>query len=327
MDSLFSVTRRRFIARLAAVPMCALGATAQGDDNRPLQIIVGYPAGGGTDVLARVLGEPLSKLVGRPVIVRNVPGAAGQIAAGALLREGADGLAILAINHPDLYMAIERNAAAFKPADFQVIMVDMQDPRVFLVRNDAGIDSFDAFVTRAKAQPGRLAVSVTANSAQELFAKWLFGKLGLDVTVVGYKGGSEASTALLAGDVVANIGDDFARYNLRASTKALFIGSQKPSPRWPEAPALAHALAPYGITPPSENFMSRYGIYVVPATFKAKNAGAYAALQRALLRARASPEFQEYIAKNKLQDLSIGRPGEELEAVFVADFAEIAKHK
>ena len=72
MDSLFSVTRRRFITRLAAVPMCALGAAAQGDDNRPLQIIVGYPAGGGTDVLARVLGEPLSKLVGRPVIVRNV---------------------------------------------------------------------------------------------------------------------------------------------------------------------------------------------------------------------------------------------------------------
>lgn len=73
---------------------------------------MGYPPGGGSDVLARLLSEPLAKLLGRSVIVKNVPGASGQIAATTLLRDGGDGLSILAINHPDLLMAVERSAGA-----------------------------------------------------------------------------------------------------------------------------------------------------------------------------------------------------------------------
>ena len=324
-----SLPRRRFIRAIAATIGLGLdGLTvtaASAADDRPLQIIVGYSAGGGTDVLARILSEPLSKVLGRPVIVRNLPGASGQIAASALLREGNDGAAILAINHPDLYMVVERNTAPLHASDFRVIVVDVQDPRVFLVKADSEFDTFAAFVTRAKAQPRTLAVSVTAGSAQELFAKWLFAKLGLDVTIVGYRGGAEAATALLASNVAANLGDDFARLNLRHSTRALFVGSQSKSPRWPEAPTLTSALAPYGVTPPSPNFLSRYGIYVVPSSFKAKDPAAYANLQQALLKARNSPAFLDYIAKNNLDDLSIGKPGEALDALFAADTAEIAK--
>jgi len=331
MSASVSGARHNLAAGFAILLALAVGAigstTACAQDTRPLQIIVGYSPGGGTDVLARVLSEPLAKTLGRPVVVRNVPGAGGQIAASALLREGGDGQSILAINHPDLYMAVTRDTASFRATDFQVIMVDVQDPRVFLVKNDSDIDSFGTFVTRAKAQPGKLAVSVTAGSAQELFAKWLFAKLDLDITIVGYKGGAEAGTALLAGNVTANIGDDFARFNLRQSTKALFIGSQKQSPRWPEAPTLTSVLAPYGVVPPSPDFMSRYGVYVVPSSFKAKNPAAYSKLQQALLQSRGRSAFQDYIAKNKLQDLSIGKAGEELDAAFAADMVEIGKIK
>ena len=206
-------------------------------------------------------------------------------------------------------------------------MVDVQDPRVFLVKADSPIDSFATFAARAKAQPGQLAVSVTAASAQELFAKWLFNALGLDVIVVGYKGGADAANALLSDTVVANIGDDFARVSLRSLTKALFVGAQNKSPRWPEAPTLSAALASFGVTPPSANFLSRYGVYVVPAALKAKEPAAYLKLQQALLQARASPEFQGYIAKSELGDLSIGRPGEDFESAFTADMTEIRKIK
>jgi tripartite-type tricarboxylate transporter receptor subunit TctC len=322
-------TRRQALAGMAVLPAFAVGAvrSAPAQDRRPLQIVVGYPPGGGSDVLARVLGEPLSKLLGRPVIVMNVPGASGQIAATNLLRDGGDGLSILAINHPDLFMAVERSGGVLKAADFQIMAVDVRDPRVFLVKGDSEIDSFATFVARAKAQPGQLAVSVTAASAQELFAKWLFNVLGIDVIVVGYKGGAEAANALLTDVIVGNIGDDFGRLSMRSFVKALFVGAQQKSPRWPEAPTLVAALAPFGITPPTANFLSRYGVYVVPSGLKAKDPAAYLRLQQALLQARASQEFQGYIARSQLEDLSIGKAGEDFESAFAADMVEVRKIK
>jgi tripartite-type tricarboxylate transporter receptor subunit TctC len=317
-------TRRQVLAALGAACVAApLRALAQAD--KPLQIIVGYPPGGGTDTLARILSMPLQKVTGRTVVVRNVPGAGGQIAASALLREGADGSSILAINEPDLSMAIARNPSAFKSGDFQVMAVDVLEPRVLLVRNDSGIDSLAKFVSEAKAHPGKLSISVTGGTAQELFAKWLVARLGVDVTLVGYKGGAEASTALLGGQVTANLGDDFSRASLRPKTTALFIAGTAPSPRWPEAPTLTSALQPFGIRPPSPTFLARYGVYVVPGAFKTKDPAAYARLQQALLDARTSPEFREYVAKNSLQDLSVGKRGEELEATFAADMEEIRR--
>lgn len=320
---------RASLAALAAFLALTLGASgfvlAQDYPAKPVHIIVGYGPGGGTDTMARVLGPSLSKALGQSVVIRNMPGAGGQIAASAVLREGAEGLAILALNHPDLYMAIGRDNAPFKASDFQVIMADVKDPRVFLVAKDSTINSFAEFVARAKAQPGKLAISVAQGSAQELFANWLIRSLGLDIIVAGYKGGNEAATAVLGGEVTATIGDDYARFNFRDRTKALFIGASAPSSRWPEAPSLTSVLAPYGVTPPSPDFLTRYGIYVVPSSFKKAFPAAYAKLQKALIEARATPEFQDYIVKNRLQDLSIGRPGEEFDAAFVADMVGIGK--
>ena len=94
---------------------------------------MGYGPGGGRDILARVLAEPLAKVLGQPVVVQNIPGAGGQIAATTLLHEGSDGQSILAINHPDLLMAVDAGPAPLKAADFQVTIVDVKDPRVLLV--------------------------------------------------------------------------------------------------------------------------------------------------------------------------------------------------
>lgn len=301
-------------------------ASAEEYPSGPIQILVAFAAGGGTDTFARLLATPLSKILGRPVLVQNLPGGGGQVAATTLLRDGGDGLAILATNEPDLFMSTVFNTPPYKSSDFQAIMVDILDPRIMLVQKTSGINSFDDFVARAKAQPGKLAVSVTQGGAQELFAKWLFGKLGLDIRIVGYNGGGVAANAMLAGDVVAAVGDDFARLNIRDKSKALIIGSKAQSPRWPEAVTVKAALPP-SITIPSADFLARYGIYVVPAAFKAKNPAAYKKLQQALIEARNTPEFQAYIAKNDLKDLSVGKPGEEFDAKFAEDFVEIAKLK
>src|SRR5262249_8685529 len=146
-------------------------------------------------------------------------------------------------------------------------------------------------------------------SAQELFAKWLFNKLGLQVRIVGYEGGGPAGNAMLAGDVTATIGDDSSRLNIRSQTKALFVGAKVKSPRWPEAQTLSEAVTPYGLKLPSEEFLARHGVYVVPAAFKAKFPAAYKKLQQALIDARDSTEFKAFFERNSMNDLSIGRPG------------------
>ena len=309
---------------LAAALALVMADSARAQE-RPLQFIVGYPAGGGTDTLARVLADAIKRTTGRAAIVRNIPGAGGQIAAVTLLREGGDGSVILAINQPDLQLAVMRDTAALKASDFQTIMVDVRDPRVILVKRGSEISSFAALVERARARPGTVSVSVTAGSGQELFAKWLFGRLGLDVTVAGYRGGAEASNALLTGDVQATIGDDFARLNMRDTTQALVVGAKVASPRWPEAPTLSEALAPLGVVPPSPDFLSRYGVYVVPASFKASQPPAYVELQAMLLKARGAPEVLDYITRNKFEDLSIARPVEAMGPAIDADLAEIAR--
>jgi len=323
-------TRREVVAGLAASAAIVSGigpAAAQDYPSRPVQILVAFAAGGGTDTLARLIAPSLSTILGQPVTVENLPGGGGQVAATTLLRDGADGHAILATNEPDLFMSTVFAKPPYTGSDFQVIMADVFDPRILLVTKDSDLNSFDDFVARAKEQPGKLTVSATQGGAQELFAKWLFGKLGLDVRMVGYNGGGAAANAMLAGDVVAALGDDSARLNIRDQSKALLLGSGKQSARWPEAATLPSALAKHGLTPPSPEFLARYGVYVVPSSFKASNPAGYEKLQRALIEARNAPEFQAFIAKNSLQDLSIGKPGEELQASFSADNAEIEKLK
>ncbi len=319
--------RRRFGALVAA--LCAGGTStarvasaqsnASGYPSRTVQMIVGYGPGGGTDTLARMLAGPLAKVLGQPVIVRNVPGAGGQIAATTMLREAADGHAILALNHPDLSIAVERSAGVLKAADLHVILVDVKDPRVLLVRKDSDIATFADFVKRAKAEPGRLTISVTQGSAQELFARWLVKRLALDVTIVGYKGGVEAANGILTGEVTATLGDDYARFTIRDRARALFIAASTRSPRWPEAETLSKVLEPLGVVPPSPDFMARFGIYVVPAEFARKQPAVYEKLQRAMIEARGSAVFTEFIDKNRLTDLSIGKAGEGFHEAFAAD--------
>ena len=315
------------LAILSGLVAAPNAARAQDYPSGPVQILVAYGAGGGTDTLARLLAPSLSKIIGKPVTVQNLPGGGGQVAATAVMRDGAEGLAILATNEPDLFMSTVFSRPPYKSRDLQSIMVDVRDPRIMLVKRDADIDTFKDFVERARAQPGKLAVSVAQGSAQELFAKWLFSKLGLQVRVVGYEGGGPAANAMLAGDVTAAIGDDSARLNIRSQTKALFVGAKARSPRWPEAPTLVEAVAPYGLKPPSDEFLARHGVYVVPTAFKTKYPAAYARLQQALIEARDAPEVKAFFEKNALNDLSIGKAGEALQASFEADFAEIPKLK
>lgn len=302
-----------------AVSLVAAAVPAPAEDaypKRPVQIIVAYAAGGGTDRQARLLAAPLEKILGQPVTVQNMPGGGGQVAVTALLREAPDGYTVLASNQPDINLSVVLEKAPYKLEDLQVILVDQFDPRILLVSKTSPIKTFGDFVKKAKAEPGKTTVSVTQGGAQEQFAKWLFSSLGINVRLVGYKGGSQAANAMVGGQVDATMGDDSARLNIREQAHALLLGAPGKSPRWPEAATLADALKPYGVTPPTPDFLGRYGVYVVPAAFKRSHPAAYAKLQKAMIDARKDPAFMASIAKGGMDDLSIGKPGEDYAAAF-----------
>src|SRR5690606_36432399 len=128
----------------------------------------------------------------------------------------------------------------------------------------------------------------------------------IDVIIANYKGGNESVQSLLAGNVTANIGDDFVRASLSDNLTCLFLGSDVKSPRWPQAPSMSSVLTPYGIDTPSPSFLSRYGIYAASAEWAQKNSDGYKLLQKALLDARQTSTFQDYLIKNKIEDLSVG---------------------
>lgn len=323
--SLASKGRRRFTAAIGAAALATVlprVASAQGE--KPLQIIVGYPPGGSTDAFARLISAPLQSVLGRNVVVQNRPGAGGQIAASALLREGKDGSAILAINQPDLSLVIAKGTGNFKGNEFRTILVDLHEPRVFLVRNDSKLNTFAKFVAEAKVKPGQVSISVAGNTAQETYAHWLVKQLKVDVTIVNYKGGSEAINALLAGDVTANLGDDFNRFNLRSKTTALFIGGDRKSPRWPEADTLKNLLTAYGIAMPSRLSFNGMG-YMLCQPSSLKGIRRHTKNCRKLCCKRASQMYTEYLEKNKLTDLSVGAAGEKYEPVFAAELREIER--
>jgi putative tricarboxylic transport membrane protein len=310
-----------FVVALGAVALSVAAGSrdataADAYPQHPVQIIVSYAAGGGTDRQARLLASPLEKILGQPVTVQNMPGGGGQVAITAMLREKPDGYTIVAGNQPDINLSVVLHKAPYKLDELQVILVDLFDPRILLVKKGSPIKTFDDFVKEAKANPGKLTVSVSQGGAQEQFAKWLFANLGLDVKLVGYKGGSRAANAMVGGQVDATMGDDSARLNIRDQSHALLLGAPEKSPRWPEAPTLVEALKPYGITPPTPDFLGRYGVYVVPAAFKKQHPADYAKLQKAMIEARKATPYQESIAKAGIEDLSIGKPGEDYTAAF-----------
>ena len=285
-------------------------AAAEEFPNGPVKLLVAYGAGGGTDRQARLLAGPLQEILGQPVTVQNMPGGGGQVAATALLREKTDGHTILAANQPDLNMSVAFKNAPYKTTDLQVILVDLFDPRILLVKKGSPMKTFDDFVKQAKANPGKITMSASTGGAQEQFAKWLFSELKIDVRLVGYKGGSRSANAMVGGHVDSTMGDDSARFNIREKAHALLLGAPKRSPRWPEATPMAEALKAYGVTPPTEDFLGRYGVYVVPSAFKKNKPEQYAKLQKAMIKARQSPAFKELLEKRKIADLSIGKAGE-----------------
>lgn len=181
----------------------SLPAYAQADyPNRPVQVVVAYPAGGGTDTLARIVTTELGKILGQPFVVVNKPGASGMIGTMAVARALPDGYTLLLdTGNATLRPAIEPSTP-FKPGDFAPVALLTESPVALAVNAQVPVDTLSELIAYSKANPGKINYASTGpGSPQNLVSELLKTKAWVDWQEVPYQGGGPALNDLSAGRV------------------------------------------------------------------------------------------------------------------------------
>ena len=169
---------------------------------KPVRLVVGFSAGGPTDLPARFIADRLGSALGQRVVVENRTGAGGQIATQDVLARPRDGYNLLLCTHFESINAAIYRKAAYKLGDIAPISQISRYYYGVALSNEIPAQSWDAFIAHAKANPGKLNYGLVGRgSAQEILALELGKLTGIEMTGVPYKGGAEIMTDLLAGRV------------------------------------------------------------------------------------------------------------------------------
>ena len=191
-------------AALTVVAIASMPAYAQSYPNRPIRVIVPQPPGGGFDLVARVIAEPLARVMGNPVVVDNRPGAGMLLGTEAAAKADADGYTILLGAKPNLaFNAGLYDRLPYDPrTDFVPVGIATFNPYTLVARNDLPFASLNEILAYAKANPGKLTYASAGNgTGQHITAAVTFHLAGVQVTHVPYKGAAPAYQDLLPGRV------------------------------------------------------------------------------------------------------------------------------
>jgi tripartite-type tricarboxylate transporter receptor subunit TctC len=283
--SLLAGTRRSLLAAVGALALGAAPAWAAWPE-KPIELVVGFAAGGGTDITARTLAVHLSKHLGTQVVVTNKAGASGELGLAQVAKAAPDGYTIGMTNMPGLVtLPIERKTQ-FKGSDFAYIANLVRDPSAFSVLGSSKYQTLADLIADAKARPGELSYGSTGVGTDDHLAMVLFERLtGTRLNHVPYNGAGPLRTAVLGGHVVIggmNLGEvmpfrDKVRVLAQASAGRSQLGKDVPS------------FTEQGV---NLVFNSERGI-VAPA---ATPADVQRRLAEALRAIAADPEFQKQMA-------------------------------
>ena len=269
----------------------AAPALAQSYPERPIRMIVPYPAGGSTDILARAILQPLTEILGKPVIIDNKSGAGGIIGTTEAARATPDGYTIVFGNlGPNALNASLYKKLAYDPIrDFIPISKVVDVPFLLVTAPSTGISSVSDLIARGKKDPNALTyASVGQGSASHVTAELFRRQAGIEMQHVPYRGGAPATNDTLAGQVsVYFITPLEGMGQVQAGTlKSLGISTPARSPLFPDMPAINEAL-------PGFQVVVWFGILApagTPAEIVAK-------LNDAITRAVAAPSVQESLKK------------------------------
>ena len=170
--------------------------------SRPIRLVVGFGAGGPTDIPARFLADKLSTALGQRVIVENKPGAAGMIATRDVLAQAPDGYNLLFCTHFESINTALYKKPGFKLSDMEPISLVAKYYYGLTLSNAIPADSFEQFVQYAKAHPGEVSyATIGAGSAQEIMARQLEKLAGISMNRIPFRGGPQVIQELVAGRV------------------------------------------------------------------------------------------------------------------------------
>jgi len=297
LSSAFIGVHRRLIV-FAFLALAAGIAAAQTYPAKPIRIVVPYPPGGGTDVVARTIAQKMHETLGQPAIVDNRAGANGIIGSDQVAKAPADGYTVLitiathAIN-PTLYAKLPYDTLA----DFAPVSLLAEYPFVITVHPSVPAKTVRELIAFAKSRPGQLAYASSGNgSGPHLGMELFMGMAGIDMVHVPYKGAGQAMTDLLSGQVPVFLNNFLAAMPMikAGRLRALAVTSSKRSGAMPELPTVAEAGVPgYVVT-------GWYGMFVPaatpPAIVGALHAGAAKALKSKDVSERLSNEAAEIVA-------------------------------
>ena len=245
-------------AALAALPYVALAETYP---SRPVRIIVGYAAGGGVDISARLIGQWLSERLGQQFIVENRPGAATNIATEAVVRSPADGYTLLLINAANAINASVYEKLNFEfTRDITAVAGIMRVAFVMVVNPSLQVTTVPALIAYAKANPRKLSVgSGGAGGPDQASSEYFKMETGLDMLDVPYRGLSPALADLLGGQVqlVFSTVPAAIEYIKAGKLRPLAVTTATRSEALPEVPTLSDFLPGfessqwYGVGAPS----------------------------------------------------------------------------
>jgi tripartite-type tricarboxylate transporter receptor subunit TctC len=276
---------------------------------KPIRMVVGFPPGGGTDVVARILAPRYSELLGQPVVIENRPGATGTVAAGQVAKAPADGYTIM-MGH----ISVNAIAPALFPnlpydviRDFTPIGIAAAVPHFVVAHPSLQVGSLKELIGILKAQPGKTFPSAGNGSMPHLAGELFKSLAGVQLVHVPYKGSGQSMQDLLGGQhVVAFDTMPASAPHVRSGRlRALATSTAARLPAFPDIPTAAEA----GL--PGYQLITWYGVFAppgLPAVITSR-------LHGDLLKAMQTPEVKEKLAGVGADGTMSSSPGEFAELV------------
>jgi len=198
------------IASVGLVHIAAQAQTSAPYPNRQLQLIVPFPAGGPSDIVARLYAQQLSKLAGQPVVVENMAGAAGIIGTQNAVRAEPNGYTILfsTASTSVINEVVQKKLTYNFQKDFSMIGLIADAPHLLVVGPGVPVNNIAELIALAKKEPGKLSYSSAGTgSIVQMGAELFRTKTGTELMHVPYKGGAPATLAVMSGEVTLNVND------------------------------------------------------------------------------------------------------------------------
>jgi tripartite-type tricarboxylate transporter receptor subunit TctC len=244
--------RRRFL-RLAAValamPAVSRVARAQAYPSRPVRIVVGFAAGGSSDIGARLIGQWLQERLGQPFVIENRPGAATNIATETVVRAPADGYTLLMIGPSSTINATLYDKLNFVfLRDIAPVAGTIRQPQIMLASPSIAAKTVPELIAYAKANPGKITMASAGTGSIGHLAGELFKMMaGVNMIHVPYRGAGPALTDLLGGQVLTSIVGTTGsiEYVRTGKLRALAVTTTTRAPALPDVPTVSEFLPGY----------------------------------------------------------------------------------